>query len=204
MNVEQNIDFILKEFKRLLDKHNISFWLLGGQLLEAVRSGCWLKTDNDLDIGIYRKDWEKVREILHDKSKNKHLYPYHSAGIGFDLGVIFNNTPCHIFSNWIEEDKSFLFIHKKTVFIKYSFPSKYIKTLNKITINNVEYFIPNNVESFLELYYGKDWRAPKKSWDSSNDPPFLDANIDFKKYILPKKKQKEYFEEWKLNWKNEK
>lgn len=50
--------------KNLLDANGIEFWLDWGTLLGAIREGNIIPWDNDLDIGIFKKDLEKLLSIM--------------------------------------------------------------------------------------------------------------------------------------------
>lgn len=52
---------ILKEIDRICQKHNIKYFLAGGTLLSAVRQGCSIPWDDDLDIGFLRDDFERFK-----------------------------------------------------------------------------------------------------------------------------------------------
>ncbi len=66
---------ILKEIDRICKKHNIKYFLTGGSLLGAVRYNKSIPWDDDLDIGMLRKDFEKFRKICpQELDKEKFAY----------------------------------------------------------------------------------------------------------------------------------
>lgn len=64
---------ILDEIVRICKKHNLRYFLSGGTLLGAVRHGGFIPWDDDLDIGMPRKDYEKFIFIA-KKELNKKYY----------------------------------------------------------------------------------------------------------------------------------
>ena len=58
---------MLKEIDKILKDENISYFLVGGSVLGAIRHRGFIPWDDDIDIGLYRKDFEKMEKILQEK-----------------------------------------------------------------------------------------------------------------------------------------
>jgi lipopolysaccharide cholinephosphotransferase len=58
---------MLKVVDRICKKHNLNYWIDTGTLLGAVRHEGFIPWDDDLDIGMPRKDYERFIEILEDE-----------------------------------------------------------------------------------------------------------------------------------------
>lgn len=81
---------MLKEVDRICKKHNLQYYLSGGTLLGAVRHGGFIPWDDDLDIFLVRKDYDKLAQVM-DKELDKRMfyqdwhkekgYPYNFAKI---------------------------------------------------------------------------------------------------------------------------
>ena len=55
---------IAKEIIKIIEKHNLRYFAIGGTALGAIRHGGFIPWDDDIDIALPRKDYEKLREIL--------------------------------------------------------------------------------------------------------------------------------------------
>ena len=65
---------ILIELDRICKKHNIKYSLTGGTLLGAIRHNGFIPWDDDIDIDMTRKDYNKFREIQKTELDSKRFY----------------------------------------------------------------------------------------------------------------------------------
>lgn len=61
---------LLRLFDKICQKHNIQYWLDYGTLLGAIRHGGFIPWDDDVDIGMLRKDYEKFCEVFPEEINN--------------------------------------------------------------------------------------------------------------------------------------
>ncbi|MDD7409785.1 LicD family protein [Fusobacterium gastrosuis] len=65
---------MLLEIDNILKKNNIKYFLVGGSVLGAVRHKGFIPWDDDIDIGLYREDFEKLEDILTEQLPESLLY----------------------------------------------------------------------------------------------------------------------------------
>lgn len=62
--------YLLSQFARLCAEYGLKYWLTDGSLLGAVRHEGFVPWDDDMDVGMPRVDFERLKEALKD---NEHF-----------------------------------------------------------------------------------------------------------------------------------
>ena len=70
---------ILKEVVRICKENKLQYFLIGGTLLGAIRHKVFIPWDDDLDIAMPRKDYEKLLKLCEKELDSKYyLHSYYS------------------------------------------------------------------------------------------------------------------------------
>ena len=163
---------ILKKTERVMKKLNIPFFLSSGTLLGYYREGKIMDHDYDIDIGIFKKDYNSR---IFDEMKKEGLFNYRNLGNlknGYEMSFRVEN-----FTQAYENID--IFVHNKETIKgkKYFYWASYEKPnylkrikyrvsafdLKPVTFLGVKTFIPNNTEKYLLEHYGKNWKIPMKA-----------------------------------------
>lgn len=69
--IQERILLLLGEIDEICHKYGIEYYLEGGSVLGAIRHGGFLPWDDDADLAMTRKNWEKFRLAM-EKEKPQH------------------------------------------------------------------------------------------------------------------------------------
>ena len=69
----QNIELmILKEFIEFCDNNDLNYFIYGGSLLGAIRHKGFIPWDDDIDVIMFRKDYEKFKKLFLESNQDKY------------------------------------------------------------------------------------------------------------------------------------
>jgi hypothetical protein len=171
INMKKQIIYtkILNKTKKVLDELNIPFFLSSGTLLGFVRENKFLDHDYDIDIGIFKEDYNP--EII-NKMSEKGLKLYRILGDvknGMELSFKMYGTEIgkyakiDIFLHYKENDKIFWVTYSPPTYekkIKYQV-SKFI--LKSVRFMDIVVNVPYPTIKYIREHYGSKWFIPMKS-----------------------------------------
>ncbi|MDR1711355.1 MAG: LicD family protein [Propionibacteriaceae bacterium] len=68
--LQQQVLAALLDFDALCAEHGLTYYLLGGSLLGAVRHGGFIPWDDDMDVSMPRADFDRLIEIMGDQEQH--------------------------------------------------------------------------------------------------------------------------------------
>lgn len=148
----------LLDLKEVLDKNKISFGLIYGTLLGAIRENDFIVHDEDTDIFVLKENENEVLNLL-----------FLLRNSGFEVGRYRDNL-LSILRNG--EYIDIYFFQKVGISTRecqgYVIKSSYLENLIEYMFLGEAFNIPKNAEELLIKLYGKDWRIPKENTPASN------------------------------------
>jgi len=155
----------LLDFKKCFDNANISFGLIYGTLLGAIRENNFIEHDEDIDIFVLDEDREKVLNILFELKKLGLVVGRYSAE---DDLISFIRDGEYIDIYFFKKSMMGYRIGNGSI-IK----EKYLENLVKIDFLGEKFLVPKDSKKLLKEIYGNDWETPKKDIKGRNFGPYL-------------------------------
>lgn len=157
-------------------KADVEFWLADGTALSAYRDKQPVSWDmHDLDINVKIEDWsEEKNKIIHDEMYSKN----------YKTEYLINNPIPYLFQHRYDKDDVHIDIftwHRVKdyywrtthqgceIYLPYVLPAKYFDNLTTISYCGVTCKIPQDIENYLTLIAGADWKIPLKRAYNKDD-----------------------------------
>ncbi len=158
INIE-NSTKALKEVKQILDGLGITFFLMSGTCLGAIRENGLIKWDDDVDIGSvfghHGCEEESLEEIVAAfRSKGFLTKPMRSGPHAF--------LPLMKYSAKVSWEGLQIIDGNIEQYPSLNMPANFFIDLKEIDFLDEKYYVPNPPEIYLRLKYGNEWRVPKK------------------------------------------
>jgi len=165
--------------KSILDDLEIPFWLDCGTLLFMYRDH--KPDETDTDFAIYEKDVIKLignlDVFLSTGFKLFRIWTHPKKGI-IEISLMDGDNKVDIFTKFYKGKNAYAIATFDQVYIVAKYPKRHFESLAPYSLDGMTYWnIPNDVESYLETYYGKDWRIPKPQWNWTKDAPCIDKEF---------------------------
>lgn len=144
-----------KEVAVLFANAGIKYWLDGGSLLGAVRNGDIPPGDDDIDLGIFTRDLNKIHNLkvpdniyIDAKANNGCVIRKKKYGILYDIEILayFKNSNNKYQCNRYSDTKLM-----KNRAVKCAVPCEYYDKLETIVLGNYIFTCPYNSYKYVEL-----------------------------------------------------
>jgi hypothetical protein len=156
---------IMNVTDRILKENNIKYFITCGTLLGSVREKGIIPWDNDIDIGIFQEDFNKVLALKENFAKeNLNLYMYEKDQI---LQLHSNVIDAHLdFFPYVLDDDNNTYIHYDKL-NRERYPTEKFNKDELLPIKDTYTFGPltnisgpNDGDKCLVHIFGPDWRTP--------------------------------------------
>ncbi len=149
----------LLDIKKVLDKHNIKFWLIFGTLLGAVREGDFLSWDDNINVAVYEEDFlQKIDDVKNNFMEESFIFRIIPKKRGTKINL-------HRFKHKNSLEALFLDPsykdNKYRLSNSFKHPRKYFENDGTIEFKGKIFRVPTPVEKYLSFLY-KKWRTPIK------------------------------------------
>lgn len=157
----------------ILAKHGIQCWLHYGTCLGAIREHNFIAHDDDADMGIYGKDYEKFMSVLPELEaaglKNIPDEDWNGRMFQF-VNTTDNGEPTsEQVDIFYENEIRFLhFIRRWDLGGRITVPYRFLSELDTIDFLGEKFNIPSDAPGLMRKLYGKTWNVPIANAPSKN------------------------------------
>lgn len=169
------------EFLNFLTANKIKYFLICGTLLGAVRDHNFIEGDDDVDIGLYIEDYDKVKNLIINSGKYViHFLWRREIGI-IKAGSTSKESKIDLFF-LDKDDKNYYLYSYKSNKLTGKWDVEWRRKFNKSCFEELisykflgkQVSIPKNYEEVLTTHYG-NWQVKDPTWNNS-DIDSIDKN----------------------------
>lgn len=179
---------ILEEIIRICKENNINYFFVGGTLLGAIRHNGFIPWDDDIDLGMLRKDYDKFIQIASKNLDKKYYLDCYECNKNYYLPFLKikkNNT-------LFDEEESHLLKNHKGIFIDI-FPFDNIKNPNSILLKIRAILIRTIIETNFYKYKIRNLKHCRHPFLTFILSIFTRKQLmNFQKYLMTKDRETEY------------
>jgi hypothetical protein len=160
---------------------NCNYFFSCGTALGLVREGRLLDWDTDVDIDVIEPNESTINEIIHRMEELGYSYLRKLKSKDIYSQIVFTKEPHHSidFCFWYKERNFFINDVPETKLFKRSHPLNIYKEFKYLRVQNIDFRIPFDTDSYFKLLYGGDWQTPKKytNWFKNANDLKIDFNL---------------------------
>jgi len=169
---------LIYDVHKILRSHEIPYWANGGTLLGAIRHSGIIPWDDDLDIGMMKKDQNRFLDLKNVFKKCG--YSIVKVWFGFKIfytnrdfisGFNYSYPNLDIFMYHIIHDRYELYYKKA----RDTWPNEYwyetdLYPLRDLPFGDLHISCPHKYKEYFERMYGKDWnKIAYRQYDHENE-----------------------------------
>jgi len=148
----------LKDCTKVFNEHGVKSWLQFGTLLGAIRDGCLIPHDKDVDVGVFRKDTMLLVDVFKELCKDYNFEFIRNVCLDSTVSLMRNDEyiDFYVFNEcaiWY----MCVMIPEVCIFKDYQ-----LNDLQTIRFLGMDFNVPKDYEDMFVKWYGDDWRVPIK------------------------------------------
>jgi phosphorylcholine metabolism protein LicD len=157
------LKIIFKKFIEIMNEKNITWWCVDGTLLGAIRHKGFIPWDNDIDVSILYKDYNKLIKLT---KVDLEKFEINKVAIGFRMNIkgikypfvdiwvsdYDDNNNINYCTPILNNVKTFYFASPNNY---YNDNNNELFPLKSVKFENLTVYIPNKSEDNLHRQYGK-------------------------------------------------